>query len=151
MTTDKTRIEQQIKIDARPETVFSFLIDPAKMAMWMGQHIAVDVKPGGMHRVVIHDDVVAVGEYLEVTPPTRLVHTFGWESDDNPVAPGSTTVSYDLIPDGDGTLLTLTHIGLPDEMVEPHTMGWEHYMARLQTAASGGDPGPDPMAEQSEG
>ena len=34
MTTDTTRIEQPIKIDARPETVFSFLTDPAKLVMW---------------------------------------------------------------------------------------------------------------------
>ena len=33
MTTDITRIEQRIKIEARPETVFSFLTDPAKLAM----------------------------------------------------------------------------------------------------------------------
>jgi uncharacterized protein YndB with AHSA1/START domain len=46
MTTDTTRIEQKIKIEARPETVFSFLVDPAKLAMWMGQHVAIEVKPG---------------------------------------------------------------------------------------------------------
>ena len=71
MTTDTTRIEQRIKIEARPETVFSFLTDPAKLAMWQGQHVAVDVKPGGMHRIVIRDGVVMRGEYVEVTPPTR--------------------------------------------------------------------------------
>lgn len=46
MTTDITRIEQRIKIEARPETVFSFLTDPAKLAMWQGQHVAVDVTRG---------------------------------------------------------------------------------------------------------
>ena len=148
MTTDRTRIEQRIKIEARPETVFSFLTDPAKLAMWQGQHVAVDVKPGGMHRIVIRDDVVMRGEYLEVTPPTRLVYTFGWEGDDNPIAAGSTTVSYDLVPDGDGTMLTLTHTGLPDEeAVKMHAMGWEHYMGRLTVAVVGDDPGPDAFAE----
>ena len=29
-------IEREIRIDARPETVFSFWTDPAKMARWMG-------------------------------------------------------------------------------------------------------------------
>ena len=147
MTTDTTRIEQRIKIEARPETVFSFLTDPAKLAMWLGQHVAVDVKPGGMHRVVIRDGVVMRGEYLEVTPPTRLVYTFGWEGDGQVIGAGSTTVSYDLVPDGDGTMLTMTHTGLPEDAVEQHTMGWDHYMARLGIAAIGGDPGPDAFAE----
>lgn len=148
MTTDTTRIEQKIKIEARPETVFSFLTDPAKLAMWQGQHIAVDVTPGGMHRVVIRDGVVMRGEYLEVTPPTRLVYTFGWEGDDNPIAAGSTTVTYELVPDGEGTMLTLTHTGLPDEeAAKMHAMGWEHYMVRLGIAAIGDDPGPDSFAE----
>ena len=140
MTTDTTRIEQKIKIEARPETVFSFLTDPAKLAMWQGQHVAVDVTPGGMHRIVVRDGRVMRGEYLEVTPPTRLVYTFGWEGDDNPVAAGSTTVTYDLVPDGDGTMLTLTHTGLPDdEAANMHAMGWEHYMVRLGIAAIGDD------------
>ena len=148
MTTDITRIEQRIKIEARPETVFSFLTDPAKLAMWQGQHVAVDVTPGGMHRIVIRDGMVMRGEYLEITPPTRLVYTFGWEGDDNPIPAGSTTVSYDLVPDGDGTMLTLTHTGLPDEeAAKMHAMGWEHYAERLAIAAAGGDPGPDSFAE----
>jgi uncharacterized protein YndB with AHSA1/START domain len=92
--------------------------------------------------------MVMRGEYLEVTPPTRLVHTFGWEGDENPISAGSTTVSYDLVPDGGGTMLTLTHIGLPDEeAAKMHGMGWEHYMARLAITAIGGDPGADAFAE----
>jgi uncharacterized protein YndB with AHSA1/START domain len=30
---------------------------------------------------------------------------------------------------------------------EKDAHGWGHFMARLQIAAAGGDPGPDPMAE----
>ena len=64
------------------------------------------------------------------------------------ISAGSTTVSYDLVPDGDGTMLTLTHVGLPDEeAAKMHAMGWGHYMIRLGTAAIGDDPGPDAFAE----
>jgi hypothetical protein len=45
-------------------------------------------------------------------------------------------------------MLTLTHIGLPDEeAAKMHGMGWEHYMARLAITAIGGDPGADAFAE----
>jgi hypothetical protein len=35
--------------------------------------------------------------------------------------------------------------GLPEESVAAHTHAWEHYLERLRVAATGGDPGPDPM------
>jgi hypothetical protein len=46
-----------------------------------------------------------------------------------------------------GTRLSLRHEDLPnDELRESHRVAWETYLARLATAASGGDPGPDPHA-----
>jgi hypothetical protein len=54
-------------------------------------------------------------------------------------------VEVDLVPDGEATIVRLSH-RVPTELVEFHTMGWEHYLARLEVAAAGGDPGPDPFA-----
>jgi uncharacterized protein YndB with AHSA1/START domain len=88
---------------------------------------------------------VAVGEYVEVDPPNRVVFTFGWEGDGNPTPPGSTTVEITLTPDGDGTKVRLVHTGLPSaESAERHGEGWDTYLARLEIAAAGGDAGPDP-------
>jgi uncharacterized protein YndB with AHSA1/START domain len=90
----------------------------------------------------------ASGEFVEVDRPRRLVHTWGWEPGEegaNPVPPGSSTIEYELIPEGNGTKLRFTHRGLPTkEAGESHEHGWDHYFARLAVAASGGDPGPDP-------
>ena len=61
------------------------------------------------------------------------------------VAPGSSLVRVTLQPDGDGTIVTLEHSGLPDEeQRNGHTDGWVHYFERLAVLASGGDPGADP-------
>ena len=47
----------------------------------------------------------------------------------------------------DGTLVRLTHHGLPDaESVVHQPHGWESYLPRLAIAATGGAPGPDPNA-----
>ncbi len=35
------------------------------------------------------------------------------------------------------------HSGLPADAVADHTVGWDHYLDRLATTATGGDPGPD--------
>ena len=58
--------------------------------------------------------------------------------------PGSSLVEIDLIDQADGTLVRLTHSGLPDEEARAnHGKGWAHYLDRLAVAAAGGDPGPD--------
>jgi len=139
-------VVREVRIDATPETVFGFFVAPAKMARWKGRKAQLDARPGGIYRVEINDQAVARGEYVEVDPPRRVVFTWGWEGG-HPVAPGSSTVEVDLTPDGEGTMLRLTHRGLPDDEIEQHAHGWDHFLPRLEVAAPGGDPGPDPMAQ----
>jgi uncharacterized protein YndB with AHSA1/START domain len=93
----------------------------------------------------MHGRDVARGEYLEIAPNTRIVFTWGWE--DSHVPPGSTTVEITLQVDGDGTILRLRHMGLPEDQRDLHAQGWAHYLERLAVAASGRDPGADPWAE----
>ena len=138
---------KEIRIEARPETIFQFFVDPEKMLRWKGLTAELDPRPGGIYRVDMNGNDIARGEYVELDPPRRLVFSWGWEGDSNPVPPGSTTVEIDLIPQGGGTLVRLTHSGLPtQESRDMHLEGWAHYVERLGVAAAGGDPGPDPWA-----
>ena len=73
--------------------------------------------------------------------------TWGWEQEPLEVPPQSTAVEVSFTPDGDGTLVRLTHCRLPDRAVAFHRAGWEHYLARLAVAATGEDPGADPFAD----
>ena len=136
-------LEKEVRIDARPETVFGFFTDPAKMTLWMGRSTTLDPRPGGTYRVVVNDSHVARGEYLEVEPSSRVVFSWGWEGGEIPLLPGASIVEITLEPDGDGTIVRLRHLGLPDELRDPHSEGWDHYLARLAVAGAGGDPGPD--------
>jgi uncharacterized protein YndB with AHSA1/START domain len=146
--TETTTVAREIAIAARPETVWQFLVDPDKATRWMGQVAELDPRPGGLYRVGVIPGHTARGEFVELDPPRRLVHTFGWEPGEdgpNPVPPGSSTIEIELVPEGDGTLLRFTHRDLPDAAAtESHAHGWDHYLARLAIAAPGGDPGPDP-------
>ena len=144
-------LEKDIRIGARPETVFSFLIDPAKMTRWMGVSATLDPKPGGIYRVEVNGGHTALGEYVEVTPYSRVVFTFGWEGDDSPLLPGSSTVEITLTPDGDATVLRLRHLGLNAEQQKSHAEGWDHFVPRLGIVAEGNDPGPDPWAAEADG
>jgi uncharacterized protein YndB with AHSA1/START domain len=142
-------VEREVRIAARPETVFDFLVDPEKQILWMGRRAELDPRPGGTYRVEINDQATARGEYVEVVPPSRVLFTFGWEGQqagegEHGVPPGSSRVEVTLEPDGDGTLVRLRHFGLPEQAREMHGQGWELYLGRLAVAATGADPGRDP-------
>lgn len=131
-------IERTLTIGAKPETVFAFLTDPAKISDWMGRSVSADPRPGGIIRIDYNGFDIMRGEFVEVTPYTRVVYTFGWESlAEDAVRPGASTVEFSLTPQGDGTLLHMVHRGLPAMAVESHTAGWEMMLPQLAARASG--------------
>jgi uncharacterized protein YndB with AHSA1/START domain len=147
-TTEAATVERHMTIDAKPETVWEFLVDPDKATRWMGQQATFEARPGGIYRCEVIPGHVALGEFVELDPPNRLVFTWGWEpaeKDDPRLAPGSSTIEIELTPEGDGTMLRFVHRDLPSvAAADSHSVGWDHYLPRLVTAAGGGDPGADP-------
>jgi uncharacterized protein YndB with AHSA1/START domain len=145
----ETAVVRELTIAARPETVWEFLVDPEKATRWMGIEASLEPEPGGVYRVTVLSGNIASGTFVEVDPPRRLVFTWGWEPSDfkgpgMAVTPGASTIEIDLEPDGDGTHLRFVHRDLPNpEATGSHAHGWDHYLDRLVTAASGDDPGRD--------
>jgi len=139
-------VDVSIRIEAQPDTVFQYLIDPERMCAWMGVAAELDPRPGGRFRINVTGGDIAVGEYVEIVPPRRVVWSWGWEGADG-TPPWSSVVEVTLTPDGEATVVHLRHSGLPDEDARSnHEQGWMHYTSRLGIAATGGDPGPDSLA-----
>jgi uncharacterized protein YndB with AHSA1/START domain len=129
-----TAVVREMRIAARPDIVFAHFTDPERMVRWKGDRAELDPRPGGIYRVELHDSV-ARGEFVAVEPYHRVVFTWGWEGE-GPVQPGTSTVEVLLKPDGDGTVLTLRHSGLPDEAARAlHSEGWDHYLPQLAQTA----------------
>ena len=146
--TDTAVYERTIAIDASPETVWEFFVDPTKLMRWMGIDAELEPQPGGSYRCNVIPGHTAVGEFVEVDEPRRVVFTWGWEGNAN-VPPGSSTIEAELTPEGNGTSLRFTHRDLRTaESVASHAQGWDHYLARLELAAAGTDPGADPWVTQ---
>jgi uncharacterized protein YndB with AHSA1/START domain len=142
-------IEREIRIAAEPETVFQFFTDPEKMVRWIGSGATLDPRPGGAFVLHTIGDYFFEGEYLTVEPYSRIVFTWGYGNfpeEPNPLPPGSSTVDVELVPDGEATIVRLTH-RVPPEVADFHAMGWEHYLERLVIVGGGGDAGPDPFRE----
>ena len=139
-------VRRETHIAAPPATVFAFLTDPEKIVSWMGAEATIETHPGGLYLLkgVAGDRRrVARGAFREVVPVHRLAYTFGWEGGQE-VPPGSSLVEIDLIERDGGTLLRMTHSGLPNEaQCASHNEGWAHYLGRLTIAAGGGNPGRD--------
>ena len=139
---------REIVIDATPETIWPFLTETDKHLEWLGTVAEIDPRPGGTYRVLVGGAHQSAGEYLEVVPREKVVFTFGWDEKGHPIPPASTTVEISLHPEGDKTRVRLVHRGLPADAVDDHTGGWDRYLDRLATVATGGDAGPDVLADE---
>ena len=139
-------VRRETQIAAPPATVFAFLTDPEKIISWVGAEATTETYPGGLYLLkgVAGDRTrVARGAFREVVPVHRLAYTFGWEGVQE-VPPGSSLIEIDLVEQNGGTLLRMTHSGLPNAVqCANHNTGWAHYLERLTIAAGGGNPGID--------
>ena len=111
-------IKAEIEVAAPPDRVFRSLTDPAELEAWWGSdemyrttEWTIDLRPGGKWSTVAlgadGSRMTVDGEYLEVDPPRRLVHTWRPSWDDY----AETTVRYDLVPTATGTRVLVTHTG----------------------------------------
>jgi uncharacterized protein YndB with AHSA1/START domain len=130
-------VEQTIRINAHPETVWKYWTDPRRLCEWWGTAAELEPRPGGVCRIEMGGGAVMRGEYLELVPHERLVFSFGWEpTDDAPaIAPGASRVEVTLIEDAGDTILTLRHTGIPDAFAELHAAGWTQFLPTLVAAA----------------
>jgi len=80
------------RVQAPPRRVFEAMTDPNQVAEWWGPEgftcpeVTLDVRVGGPYRIAMQPPegelFYLVGEYVEVSPPSRLAYTFRWEPPD---------------------------------------------------------------------
>ena len=93
-----------VAIDAPPDEVYPFLVEPDKLDQWIGMNSRVDARVGG--EIEIHEGQGAA-KIFELEPGRRL--TVGW--DDRP----GVAVRWELEESEGKTHLTLVHSGFDDE------------------------------------
>ncbi len=134
---DDVTIDVSVDVSARIATVFRFLSEPDRLAAWLGEGAEVEPREGGALRVPYPHGAVAVGRVESIEAGRRLVFTWGYETGEHGIAPGTTRVTVELEPIATGTRVHLRHEGLPDEAARSgHRQGWKHYMSVLAARAA---------------
>jgi uncharacterized protein YndB with AHSA1/START domain len=144
VTAESDVIRLERRIDAPPHAVFRYLTESDLWSRWQGDSAELDPVPGGRFVIRMSPGQVVEGTFIAIEPDARVVVSWGWQG--HPRMPaGTTTVEFELVADGPGTILRLTHRGLPSEDLAIHRQGWDVFLPRLAIAASGDDPGPNPI------
>ena len=136
---DKPSLTIRRRLDAPPAKVFAAWTDPEKIARWFGPAevepllAQCDARVGGRYRIVMRsadgEEHDVGGVFREVVANEKLVFTWAWRT--TPERESLVTVA--LTPDGDGTLLTLTHEQFFDaEARDRHESGWSGTLDKLQ-------------------
>ena len=140
MTLETQVIQVEQRVAAPPGAVYRHLTESNLVSCSIGESADLDPRPGGRYVVRMAEGQVVEGAFLAVEPGVRVVISWGWQGHPG-VPPGTSTVEFELVPDGPDTIVRLTHRGLPVDEVPIHRQGWRVFLPRLATAASGEDPG----------
>jgi uncharacterized protein YndB with AHSA1/START domain len=109
---------------------------------WEAPIAEADVRVGGRLRIVMRspqgEEFGGGGEYIEVTPPERLVFTWTW--DGHVGHEGSQLIEVEFDDHGDGTTtVVVTNRGIRDqESRESHREGWQGSLANLERVLAAG-------------
>jgi uncharacterized protein YndB with AHSA1/START domain len=123
-------VVRTIEIAASREIVFRYFVDSQRFARWWGPGSSVDPRPGGAVRICYPGGQVASGHFKEIAEPERVIFSYGYEGEGQPIAPGMSTVSVYLEEIPSGTRVTLRHAGIPSEEVfKEHVGGWRYQLS----------------------
>ena len=125
---------------APPDRLYRAFIDPDAMAKWLPPHgftgrvLSMDARVGGSYRMQFTNfsngqSHAFGGEYLELVPGARIVHT---DSFDDPNLPGEMRTTITFRPVLVGTEVTAVQEGIPAVIpTEMCYLGWQESLQLL--------------------
>lgn len=132
-----TRVRVQRHVNAPVERVFDAWLDPNVAGLWLftspsseAHDVEIDPRVGGRWQITdTREGVVyrALGEYLEIDRPRRIVFTFGMPQFSDEAA----KVTVEIASEGVGSMLVVTHERLPWASKNATTQGWTAMLDRL--------------------
>lgn len=148
--TEYGSIEREVFIDAGPDVVFDVVSRPEHIREWWSAETAVEPAVGAAGALTWRDDatgrvdVVSI-TVVEVDRPHRFVFRWVHPEGETAAAGNSLLVTFELTPQGTGTLLRMSETGFRElgwevavleEAYRDHVQGWEFYLPRIATRAA---------------
>ncbi|MGW5704881.1 SRPBCC domain-containing protein [Amycolatopsis japonica] len=131
------RIERTVEIAHPPAKVWAALTTAEGLGTWFGNQASIDLRPGGDAEMKWDEGHKAVMRVERVEEPEVFGFTwniYGLPEDD----PRRTYVEFTLVPNGEGTRLTVVETGfsqLPEDVhqvaFEGNTKGWAAELGEL--------------------
>ena len=122
------RLDREILISATRATVFRYFTDPERWAAWWGKGSTIDPRSGGAVLIRYPGDTTASGTVVELTPPERIVFTYGYDRPGAPIGPGASLVTITVTEVPGGTRVRLRHDVAAEALREEHRAGWRYQM-----------------------
>ena len=135
---------------APPDRLYRAFLDPDTMAKWLPPHgftgrvLSMDARVGGRYRMQFTNfsngqSHAFGGEYLELIPGERIVHT---DSFDDPNLPGEMRTTITFRPVLVGTEVTAVQEGIPAVIpTEMCYLGWQESLQLLAVLIEAEIPG----------
>ena len=138
MPTNTVRFQRVLR--ATPQRVYRAFLDPDAMAKWLppngftGRVHQIDARVGGSYKMSFTNFSTGHthsfgGEYLELVPNERIVHT---DKFDDPNLPGQMRTTITLKQVSVGTELNVVQEGIP-QVIPPEAccLGWQESLTLL--------------------
>ena len=141
---EKPKHQYDVYIRATPERVWEGITNGEVTKRWFyGTRFSSRLTPGAKLEYCADDGSASVeGEIIEVTPPSRLVHT--WKSNWGPEFANDrpSRVTWEITPMGETTLLRLIHDDFDGETVtyQSISQGWAPILSSLKSLLETGEP-----------
>jgi uncharacterized protein YndB with AHSA1/START domain len=139
-TNNTSTIRLNRVLRAPPERIYRAFLDSAAMVKWLppngftGQVQQLEARVGGTYRMSFTNFTTGKshsfgGEYLELTPNERIVHT---DRFDDPNLPGEMQTTITLTQVSVGTELNIVQEGVPAQIpAEACYLGWQGSLGLL--------------------
>ena len=116
------------------EKVWQAVTTPEHLGQWFPSPVEIDLRPGGLMRFgTFGVNASATGTIESLDPPSKL--TFTW---------GTDRLTFDLTPEGDGTIFALSHSFANRSGAPSFGTGWGLCLNGLRSLLDGEPlPGPD--------
>ena len=148
MSTNTVKLHRVLVAPA--QRIYRAFLDPDAMAKWLPPHgftgkvHHLKAEVGGTYRMSFTNFTSGNshsfgGEYLELVPDTRIVHT---DKFDDPNLPGEMRTTISLKPVSCGTELDIVQEGIPAMIpVEACYLGWQQSLTLLRQLVEAEIPG----------